>query len=54
MDKEIRELVIDLLEDIMGSHCDHDSHSYNECDIEGEECQWCDDANRVINHLSPD
>lgn len=48
MDCQTMDLIEGLLNEVMSNHCDPDSESYNECEKEGEQCQWCADAEKSI------
>jgi hypothetical protein len=41
-------LAIELLRDIMQKHADTEDADYNGCDLAGEECKWCVDAEAWI------
>jgi hypothetical protein len=36
-----RELVIELLRDVMKTHADRDEFYYQGCDLPREKCKWC-------------
>lgn len=40
------EEAVELLQEVIDSHCEHDSCYYNECDI--EPCNWCVRAKIII------
>lgn len=43
--------IVSLLEEVIRLHADKDSDSYNGCDVPGEKCQWCEDAEQAIQVL---
>ena len=42
-------LLKETLEDVMDAHRSPESPDYNECEKDGEECQWCTDAQRLLD-----
>ena len=40
-------VMVELIREVMGWHCDPDSPEYNEC--EREPCYWCEQAARVLH-----
>jgi len=43
------EKLIPLVEEVMLNHRDPQSVEYNECEKPGEECMWCDLAQKAID-----
>ena len=40
--------ITELLQEVIGQHCDPDDHFYNECETPDTECMWCFEAKKVI------